>query len=819
MTARPLLLLLFSLFTLSSAAQEIRFDTLATRPVGPGVTHTYIEAPSMPWTINVLEVDLTNPFLEIETAKAHNLLAGGHERTSSMAQRHDAPEHRVVGAVNGDFYVGAARPVSIQLLDGEILQDARAGRPAIGFDVEDHPMLEFASLSASLFLSDTAVVIHDVNATRDADELVLYNQFMGSTTGTNRFGTEVRVRALDPWLANDTLRLVVAAKTVGEGSMGIPDGEAVLSGHGTAANVLQNRVEVGDTLTAFLGVQPGLAQLKEMIGGGPFLVRDGVSSVGPRGDGTDRHPRTAAGFSADSTKLYLITVDGRQTTSAGITLPELAYFMTKIGVHTGMNLDGGGSTTMLVRDEIVNSPSDGSERAVSNALLVISSAPEGPLSRLFAFPERMRLFMGHSAEFKVYGTDEYFRPVAIDASNLELSADPSIGTIDDEGVFTAGTDSAAGYVYVRYGDLVDSAHVFVKTIGHFELSPEKVTTDTSHVVEFSIRTFDVDGLKQEVSPTVYEWSATDPDVGVVDELGRFRGLSAGTTQVVAEHRGLVETGTVTVDVRVGRTLLSTMEDPEAWTLSGSTVDMSQTSLSLATQEHSEGKGSLRLDYSFTYDRSTNNEVFLTTDLPIEGVPDSLLMDVKSDGKKHRVFFDVEDVQGAPFRLFAAAYADDTTHFGLQPSAFNRAQPKSMSARELYYPVRLKRIMIRLASDRVEGETYSGTLFLDNLRVTYPALTTSSESVPELPSTARLIGNYPNPFSQSTVIAYELQETSDVQLTVYDVLGRRVRVLVDGLRNPGRHEVTLGAQGLPSGVYFYQLRSAEHTSVKKMILAH
>ncbi len=812
------LLLLSTCFAVSSSAQDIRFDTLAVRPVGPGVMHTYIEAPSMPWTIHVLDIDLTNPFIEIETAKAHDLLSGGGERTSSMAGRHDAPEHRVVGGVNGDFYVGAARPVSIQAVDGEILQDAAAGRPALGFDVDDHPMMEFASLNAGLFLPDTAAVIHDVNATRDADELVLYNRFMGSTTGTNRFGTEVRVRTLDPWLANDTLRLVVSEKVIGGGSMSILDGEAVLSGHGSASAVLADHVDEGDTLKAYLGVQPGLAQLKEMIGGGPFLVQNGVSSVGPRGDASDRHPRTAAGFSADSTTLYLITVDGRQTASIGITLPELAYFMTEIGVHTGMNLDGGGSTTMLVRDEIVNSPSDGLERSVSNALLVISMAPEGDLNRLFAFPNQVRVFRGHTLDFTVYGTDEYFRPVPFDRTQLEFTADPSIGTIDDQGVFTAGTDSATGYVYVRYGNLVDSAYVFIKTIGRFVLTPTDVITDTTHIVSFSVRSFDVDGIEQDVSATAYEWRTTDSDVGVVDEQGRFRGRSPGTTQVVAKHGDLEQMSAVTVDIRTGTSLVAGMENPDAWTVEGQAVDMSQTSLSLTTDERSEGEGALRLDYSFTYDRALSNEVYLEADVPIEGVPDSLLLDVKSDGRRHRLFFDVDDAQGLPFQLFAAAYADDSTGFKAQPSAFDRAQPKSSAARTVYYPVRLKRIIVRLASDRVEGEIYTGTLFLDNLRVAYPAQSTAAETGPEIPRTARLLANFPNPFSRSTVIAYELDEMRDVELSVYDVLGRRVSVLETGLRGPGRHEITFDAAAMSSGVYFYRLQTPDRTLTGKMLLS-
>jgi exopolysaccharide biosynthesis protein len=84
-----------------------------------------------------------------------------------------------------------------------------------------------------------------------------------------------------------------------------------------------------------------------------------------------RHPRTAAGLRGDGT-LLLVTVDGRQPElSVGMTIDELASLMRELGADTALNLDGGGSTTMVVAGKLVNSPSDaGGERPVSDALLV-----------------------------------------------------------------------------------------------------------------------------------------------------------------------------------------------------------------------------------------------------------------------------------------------------------------------------------------------------------------------------------------------------------------------------------------------------------------
>jgi exopolysaccharide biosynthesis protein len=117
-----------------------------------------------------------------------------------------------------------------------------------------------------------------------------------------------------------------------------------------------------------------------IIGGWPRILRDGVNVAGDAAtvEGTIsrnaemKHPRTAVGFSRDSTTLFILAVDGRSQRSAGVTLDELATLMRRLGAWQAMNFDGGGSTTMVIDGLVVNAPSDTTgERAVGNALLVV----------------------------------------------------------------------------------------------------------------------------------------------------------------------------------------------------------------------------------------------------------------------------------------------------------------------------------------------------------------------------------------------------------------------------------------------------------------
>jgi exopolysaccharide biosynthesis protein len=156
----------------------------------------------------------------------------------------------------------------------------------------------------------------------------------------------------------------------------------VLSGFGPRATEIAALTD-GDTIRILLGTLPAMARQRQpalVIGGWPRILRDGrsVAADAATVEGTisrnaeTRHPRTAVGFSRDSTTLLLLVVDGRTSVSMGMTLVELADVMRHLGAWQALNFDGGGSTTMVIDGAVVNVPSDATgEREVGNALLVV----------------------------------------------------------------------------------------------------------------------------------------------------------------------------------------------------------------------------------------------------------------------------------------------------------------------------------------------------------------------------------------------------------------------------------------------------------------
>ena len=78
-------------------------------------------------------------------------------------------------------------------------------------------------------------------------------------------------------------------------------------------------------------------------------------------------------------------------------------------------------------------------------------------------------------------------------------------------------------------------------------------------------------------------------------------------------------------------------------------------------------------------------------------------------------------------------------------------------------------------------------------------------------------NYPNPFNPSTVLSYNLKTDAEVKLTVFNLVGQSVQVLVDGFQSTGYYEVNFDATNLPAGIYLYKLQVGEYSSVKRMTL--
>ncbi len=791
--------------------------------IGPGTILHKVFKPSVPWNISIIEVDLTNPFISIETELAHDQLGNGLEKPTAMSLRNNSTGHNVLGAINGDYF-GISAPTNpytflsnSQIKDEEYVFGRTHSRSSFGYDFYKKPFVEIINFGGTVTASnDSSYEIAGVNRERGTDQLIVYNKFFSSTTLTNEFGTEIRLSAIDQPTANSPIRFIAEAKETSAGSMVI-NGKYILSGNQTASTFLNNNISIGDTITLIMGSNPDRGRLTGLIGGGPRLIIDGqipANFDGFEGFGgthtNSRHPRTAVGFGADSTKLYLLVVDGRQgTLSAGMMMKELAGYMKSIGCTDAVNLDGGGSSVLIARNQIISSPSDpGGERSVGNALLIISSALTGSLSKLHISPPNPRVFLGQQTSFSVQGTDDNYNPIPLITSLIQWKlSKPTLGTISADGNFTASSVSDSGYVIVQYQNVSDSTFIVIKGIKDIVIKPKMAVTDNSRIVVFKADIFDTDNLIQTINPIQLTWALSDSTIGTLDVLGQFRGKKPGTTKVFVSFMNVTDTAEVRVEIGEGKHVIDSLENLQGWNIE--TENLDSVSFSLNSTYFSIGAKSFQVDYLFTYQPNIYNWVNLKTNKPTMGLPDSIYIDIKSDGRYHRVFFDIEDALGVTYRLNTNKFASDST-------AFETLRGRVPSSSSVIFPVTIKNIAIAFGNGGVTGQQYSGTIYIDNLQVSYPQSTVGVKGDEVVPNDFILYQNYPNPFNPSTTIRFAINKASDVKLVVFDIFGRVVEQLVNSQQNPGIHTVQFDASKYSSGVYFYRLQCSGGSETKKLI---
>ncbi|MCX6134935.1 MAG: phosphodiester glycosidase family protein [Ignavibacteriales bacterium] len=374
----------------SSIGAPQKHEVLASRVVRPGVTYYYLAPASGPWRIYVLEIDLKHAELEITASRAFDRLFG-REKTTSIARRHETPDRTVVAALNADFFsLTTGENENNCVIEKEFVKGTKmTGSPNDIFDnihsqfaltVDRKPLLERFQFSGKAFIGQKAAIdLFGVNDAPKSNTVVLFNRYFGPSTPTDTVKMAINEVSLHAFKRRmDTVYAFVTGKST-SGSSALGTETLVLSGYNLSPQHGMTTASVGDTVKLWLGTNLNTGIPGTLVGGWPRIVLNG-KNIGGMTDSIEgtfpsfssqRNPRSGVGFSRDSTTVYFFAVDGRQTTSVGMTLYEFADIMIAQGVYQGLNLDGGGSTTFVLEGAIMNVPSDATgERPVGNCLLL-----------------------------------------------------------------------------------------------------------------------------------------------------------------------------------------------------------------------------------------------------------------------------------------------------------------------------------------------------------------------------------------------------------------------------------------------------------------
>ena len=370
------------------------YDSTNTEQLSSGVIHRRLVANQGPFTINVVQVDLRRKDVLITAMRAFDSLRG-REPTSQMAARRSSPGMTVIAAVNGDFFdLKTGENENNQVIDGVVLKGVpitdspfdslHTVHSQFGMTCDGHPVIDRFVFSGQVLTPPPArfvLPLDAVNFHPHKDATVLYTAPYGVTPTDSGTTVEIPLRIVGQ--LGDTILLESTGAPRSGGGTTMHSDQAVLAGSGASAELIRRLAgSLGATtqLRVVASFTPRRGRLCTLVGGWPRLVIDGqsiadsvdrIEGTFPRFS-TIRHPRTGVGFSRDSSTLYLVTVDGRSESSSGMSLGEFASLMQALGIAQGLNLDGGGSTTVVLHGQVVNHPSDSTgERRVGNALLVV----------------------------------------------------------------------------------------------------------------------------------------------------------------------------------------------------------------------------------------------------------------------------------------------------------------------------------------------------------------------------------------------------------------------------------------------------------------
>ncbi len=683
------------------------------RPVAPGVTlSSFDRFESGGWLrAQSLSVDLSG-------GNGVRYLSADPIASTQTVATQVKSEPRAVAAINGDFFdindTNASEGIGISA--GKVVKSGNDGYAnAVSIDPQGAGHILQVYFDGTLTLTDGAHKLNQYNAARIGKN--------GIGEYTRAWGPMSRTRPVQG--ATDTAEVtvhngVVASAPAAPGQGTVGEGDYVLVGREAGADTLK-ALSVGDRVSVAYSPRTSDGSTSATaIGANQLLVVDGTVQA-PADDALAA--RSAVGFSRDGAKMYLLSVDGKQTDSVGITVPEMARMIREMGAYNAVNIDGGGSSTLLARrpgtDDLAleNSPSDGSERPVANGLAITAPAGSGRLRGFWVstaadaesapsvdprpggHPDRV--FPGLHRRLTATGYDETYGPAAGTASWLSSSG--QVGTVDRDGMFRArhsGTTTVVAHRGRASGKVTLTVLGALDRIG--PSTPRVGLADQSATGTFGVVGYDRAGYTAPLEPSDtsldYDHSLLSIDT---DVNGNFvvRARKASGATVVTVRSGQFVTS---VPVTVGLTdqAVTNFDDAAQWTFSAARATGSLSAVAGHT-----GTG-LKMSYDFTQSTATR-AAYVNPPKPIAipGQPQAFGMWIYGNGHGEWPTLHLIDAQGTTQLL----RGDHITWSGWK--YVEMAVPPGVS-----YPVSLSRFYV--AETRADTK-YQGEIMIDDLVAKVP----------------------------------------------------------------------------------------------------
>ncbi|TQR21352.1 phosphodiester glycosidase family protein [Psychrobacillus vulpis] len=622
--------------------------------IAPGVRKKVIDIDSTngPQKLFTIDYDGKTANIEMKTELAKDQIIG-LETTSSQAN--SVPQndsYHVVGGVNADYFDKQGQPIDLMMIGGSIVstpQTALNELAVLGITTNGKAIIGAPQVSMNLSVNgQQSYAINSVNRKRSANHLVLYTRDFAPTTNTNDLGTEVRVKVESGKLNGaETLIGTVVDNVTGVGNATLNRDEIVLSGHNFASQFLQT-VQVGDKIEIKTSFAPAeWNDVKEAVSGRYHLVKNGtIQTINVAGVA----PRTAVGVRKDGS-LFTAVIDGRTSVSKGLTLQNTAKLMKDLGANYAMTFDGGGSSTLVTRElgnnkvSVVNRPSDGYERSVSNTLLFVSKYKTGALYTIAPSSNVLELFQGatySNVSVPVKGIDQYMNPVAVSGNGKVTSS--VLVSSGGKQVVSAEPGTYAGVV--TYDGKTTNLKIKVtNTLDSIVPSESYLQVQKGQTIQLSAKGMK-NGQAVLTDASAFSWST---NAGTIQPNGKFTAQNKdgiGTINVKYGSKSII------IPVIVGDVAPTILESFNKGILNYEASGDRVNSVSVQEAKNDrDGTKAIKLVYDFMNTTGTSGAyVNAKTSLTISVPPKKIGMWVKGDGKGNWLRSQVTDSTGKIIQL-------------------------------------------------------------------------------------------------------------------------------------------------------------------------
>ncbi|UWG95734.1 phosphodiester glycosidase family protein [Dehalobacter sp. DCM] len=606
------LFFMMTLVTDASALPASLYESQSTETITAGAVREHISRlTENGWlNINVLRIDTTHPNIKIDTL-TQDSITQTLDTVPALAQQNNA-----VAAVNASFF--NALSSGCGYADGPTVRSGKLISTAGWYNLRYNDM-------ASLCLSQSGDVIIDYwkNEIRlfgpDASTYTVsqYNQ------PSRRNYTDITI--LDPkWGAMtlgalaaypDLVEIVVSGGQITEVRQGsaptaIPENGFVIISRGDQAAKLIQSMMIGGQASFSITSSPDWSSLQLAVSGASVLVKDGriVSNFSFSAASFDKkNPRTLAGCTSDGKQLILVTVDGRQDDSIGLTQRESAELMLQLGAYQAIILDGGGSTTMAARVpgtsqlKVVNVPSEGALRPVANAIGIFSVAPAGTLSELTIETENTNIFVNTSRKFTLRGVDQNGNPVGIDSDAIMWDVTGIKGSFT--GSSFRPTSVGNGIITAKIGEVTAQlAITSLSAPARLVLNPSEITIPSGKSQTIKVTGINAEGFAASIMPEDIQWK-TSGTIGCCQN-GEFQAANPGAGYIQASIGNVRASCAVAVSAEYIQTVYDFENNLGAFT---GNSENARGTYDRGSQQVYSGQLAGQLVYDFLYDSVNPSE--------------------------------------------------------------------------------------------------------------------------------------------------------------------------------------------------------------------